>query len=229
MRPLAHLSRKALVPPMITAATLSMAGGGLLAVLSFMQMKMHSRRSHTRGMLVMLIHLGLADAVFASSFLIAQLPTGAWSPNGGAACSVGSVLNECGSLVTSLLIILFAWQLYNVSTVSEVTIILDEADEPAHQGWTPTQRAHWLCAIAWLLPLVVEALLWYLVYFPQDAMGPQVLMPWCHWKHALVGWSLLQYSVTGLAMVYSAIIYLRVCALSGICSKRNLRGSRSAP
>lgn len=200
--------------PMLTAATLSVAGGGLLAIMSLKHIKLHSQRSHTRGMLVMLLHLGLADAVFACSFLIAQLPTGVWSPDGGAACTIGSVLNEVGSLVTSLLIMLFAWQLHHAKTIR------DEVDEPAQQEWTPAQRAHWLCAAAWLLPLVVEALLYYLVYFPQDAIGPQVLMPWCHWKPGVKGWSLLQYSVVLLALVYSAIVYLRVCALSGRCSPR---------
>ena len=143
-------------------------------------------------MLFILGHLGLADAIFASSYLLAQLPGGAFpaeSNSTGVLCRTSAIANEFGGIAICAWVSVFAWHLHR-GLVSVAAI-----------GITWIASAAIWSGIALLVTLIAA-----LVYAPQHAFEPEPSMPWCHWGAKLGVASLVQALVTICTMLYTVVI-----------------------
>ena len=140
---------------------------------------------------LILSQLGLADAVFSFSFLLAQARNG--TSDGGWACQLGAVLNEYGGIVSTW------WTVIMAHAVSRALLHPHRSVMPLPFSIT--------AATVWGIPFVVEAVLFFTLYEPRGWLGPQVSLPWCHWKRDDMAMSLLLYLNVGVAIGYVTLAY----------------------
>lgn len=160
---------------------------------------------------LVLMFLGLADFIFAFSFLLANMPTGAFGDaSGGFACYASASLNEFGGMASGLCSGLLAYTLYAA---------LVERMQPHHLR---ARLVRWLVA-AWAAPAVLEAVLLFAVYIPTHTIGPEPTEPWCHWvdpaqqpdgkldNNGNLTWvSQIVYGVVELSLLYVIVQYARI-------------------
>ena len=146
----------------------------------------------------MLSQLGLADACFAGSFLLAQLRS-TNSTSGGPSCQVAAVLNEFGGLTSAWWTVAMAW-------------VLSCALLHRTSASFFSRRLFVKLALAcWGVPLAIELTLAFTLYLPRSLLGPEASEPWCHWKHDVVALSVPQYANVVGAMAYCCYAYVRIC------------------
>ena len=169
--------REALRPFTIASATLSFAGAALLAS-TWLGLRRGGRGTSaqpeaatlaaSRAVALVVVSLAVGDALMASSFLIAQLPTGAsGNHTGGAACYAGGMLLEYGFLTTGL------WSAVLACVVERLLA------SPATQAPLIWHHRTLLSALVWGVPLVVELALLFAYDLPETGVAPQADLPWC--------------------------------------------------
>ena len=193
-----HLSFDVLRPIVIVSATISTLSGLLLSGLCARAWHLSAEQSPAANVQLVLMWLGGADAVFAASFLIAQLPTGAFgAESGGVACYISSCLNEFGGMVSALCTATLAYALHAALAGGLRPPLL-------------RTRIRALLAVAWLLPACLELALTFAVYLPQKIIGPEVTVPWCHWHRDLVALGQGLYVFIEGSLLYTAVQYVRI-------------------
>lgn len=205
-------------PLVISAASVSTASALVLCASAYCAQTQGistSSVSSAREMMgcvqLVLMFLGLADFIFAFSFLLANMPTGAFGPaSGGFACYASASLNEFGGMVSSVCSALLAYTLHAA---------LVDRMQPHHLR---VRLVRWLVA-AWAAPAVLEVALLSAVYIPTHTIGPEPTEPWCHWvdpqqqpngkleDNANLTWiSQLVYAWTELSLLYVIVQYARI-------------------
>ena len=164
-----------------------------------------------RSMQWLLGCLGISDAIFAGSFLVAQLPGGWRSKDVGAACLVAASLNDVGALASALFTAALAGTLHSALVIRAAwTVRLARLTLP-------------LAALLWLGVGVFEALLWALLYEPDGALGPDPTMPWCHWTRKRIWVSEFLYGV-----IIAVSLYLLFCYCRILCHYHSVHRSAAA-
>ena len=182
----------------IVSSALSALSGLLLALTCGMACAFPpSERSPKRYVQLCLCNLGLADFTFASSFLLAQLRDD--SQTGGPVCYAAAVLNEYAGVTSALWTATLAW-----------TIRCALVRRRSFEFFWDIRRRRLLPLVVWLMPLAVEAALFASIYYPEQLLGPEPELPWCHWHKGGVDLSLLLYGVVALTMSYCALCYWSV-------------------
>ena len=189
----------------VVSSSLSGVSGLAISFLSWQQARSHSSAPHLHVMQRTLAHLGLADAIFAASFLLAQARDA--SASGGPACQIAAGLNEFGGLVSTWWTCVMAWVVHEVLLVRR-----------SNTSSLP-RRFSCLALGIWGVPLVLELALFATLYVPRDIFGPERKEPWCHWRHDAMAVALPMYLNGVLAMAFVCWTYGRVC-----CHYRTLHG-----
>ena len=192
-----------LFPLVVTVSSCSTLSGCALAVMcvsAARQTRGHSADAHAAKSLQLLLgFLGVADALFAVSFLVAQLPTG-WrgSESGGPACLIAATLNDVGALGSALFTAALAWALHCALVLQgRHTVRLARLALP-------------LSALVWVSIAIFETSIWLAFYEPRGALAPNQVMPWCHWRRGTIWVSVSLYSIIILVCVYLLAVYAHI-------------------
>jgi hypothetical protein len=145
-----------------------------------------------------LAHLGLADALYALSFVLA-----AWrqpTASGGAVCQVASFLSGFAGTVSTWWTIVVAWVLRGALT---------RPRDSCH-SLLGRQYFHRVALATWGLPLAIETALYSAVALPalpQHRVGPEEGEPWCWWRGGSMVLSTIYYLWVLLCLGYIGVTY----------------------
>ena len=161
-----------------------------------------SSRSPAQFVQFVLTNLGVADLLFASSFLLAQGRDA--SPSGGPVCITAAIFNEYAGVASALWTAALAWTLRGA--------IVYRRSLEFYWGW----RRSLLFAAVWGIPALVECALVLTLYLPQELIGPEQNLPWCHWRKDGLDFSLLLYSVLVASACFCGVCYCSVLRARGV-------------
>ena len=201
----------------VCSSSLSFLGGTTLAILCTLASLEPSALGSLPLLQTVLAQLGIADAIFSFSFLLAQARN-TNSTSGGPACQVASFLNEWGGLTTAWWTIAFAFF---------VRQALLQGAPLARWTAAARSRLYWrLLPLVWGSTLLYAIAVFAIVYEPRHMLGPQATMPWCHWL-------LIDSDQDRSALVFSTLFYINIgaalifvtCTYTDVIIRHHLRAA----
>jgi len=190
----------------VCSSSLSFVSGITLSILCTLASLEPSALGSLPLLQTILAQLGIADALFSFSFLLAQARN-TNSTSGGPACQAASFLNEWGGLTTAWWTIAFAFF---------VRQALLQGSPLARWTAAARSRLYWrLLPLIWVSTLLYVTMVFAIVYEPMHTLGPQATVPWCHWllsdkDHDEIVFSTLFYINIGAALIFVTCTYTDV-------------------
>ena len=159
----------------VSSASASLLSGLIFATLCYRASQTPSSLGALPLLQFLLANLGVADAIFSLSFILAQGRDS--SASGGFICQLSAFLNEWGGMTSSWWTVAYGWFIREA--------LLHGGRQRNGPPWNAATRSrlHWrLMPFVWGVPLAYEALAFPFFYIPDGIIGPDATEPWCHWR-----------------------------------------------